>query len=292
MRRLILLGIPVLLGILACGAQPAVVAPATGRLPVSPTTPEPPPTAGAQAWASFPVDRKPRPILLLSRQPSMEGFTTDAAKLAALNGNLELAAELPAAPPTVVAQLPDGPAEFPTLPAERALADLRKELLSSQKPNPTDALPITRVELGSAAFPTDRGLIALPAWLFHPVDALGPIGWPALPPEAFWPQTAPRSLAPAAKLVDDTTLTVHLPAPPPACPGQPIYRRAAAPAESATTVMINVRTIPVSTAPGAAQPTCAHDLAMRFEPHRVTLAAPLGARVLLDDRGAPIAVTP
>jgi hypothetical protein len=275
---------------------PATPLPPTQLMP--PTGPTPDPDAALAAWQQFPVDRRPRPIVLLGSLPGIAGFMSDGGKIAALSGNYELAAALPPAPPTVTAQLPDGTFELPTLPAEQAFEGLRKpqgKQIDQPAPNPTDALPITRVELGTAQFLTDRGQLTLPSWLFHAVDALGPITWPALRPDAFWRpgELAAGGVLPDARLgADGRALTVQLPAPVDACPGEPVIRHDPVVTESAATVVVGVRPVVVSTAPGPPVTNCAHPAILKFEPHEVRLAAPLGARVLVDDKGAPMAVTP
>jgi hypothetical protein len=287
---LVLAGV-LLIATAACGERPIAVLP-RGDMPLS-TGGAPPadPAAALDAWTSFPVGRKPRPIVLVTRPPTLEGFTTGAAKLAALNGNYELSTGLPPTPPTVTAQLPDGPARFRTLPVEEALTGLQTKPPSA-KPNPTDALPIIRVELSTARFGTDRGSLTLPAWAFHAPDTLGPIAWPALPPEAFWQfeNRTEGALFQPATLAADGTLTVHLPAPPDPCPGQPLVRHEPVVHESPTAVSVGVRAVIMSTAPGDPRADCARTLVLRTEPHQIRLAAPLGARVLVNDHGSPIPV--
>jgi hypothetical protein len=223
----------------------------------------------------------------------MAGFTTDAAKRAAQEGNYELAAPLPVAPPTVTVRLPDGTADFSTLPAQAAVGHLRKAGRPEVPPNPTDALPITRIELGSETFLTDRGPLSLPAWLFHPVDSRGPVAWPALPPDAFWEHTGqqPSAIQQATLAADGRTLTVTLPAAPAPCSGQPPARHEPVVTESRTAAVVGVREIGTPGPPSTSGADCARDAMARYEPHQIQLAAPLGARVLVDQSGAPAAVT-
>jgi hypothetical protein len=282
-----LTGCALIVGVSACGARvdQSGTGPIGAASPASPTSAAPAP-AVADPWRSFPVDRHPRPIVLLSALPEMAGFTTDEAKLAASAGMFELAAGPPQAPRTVTAQLPDGPAQFSTLPLDSAVKGLRAIRAKGAVPDGVDPLRITKIELGTAEFSTDRGRISLPAWLFHPVDALGPIAWPALPDGAFWPHDPRTSATPPATLAADGTLTVSLPAAPEPCPGQPAVRTDVDVTESATAVVVRPRP-----APGPAQGDCARAAILRFEQHQVRLANPLGARVLLDEQGTPIAVT-
>lgn len=291
-----LAGCALIVGVSACG-RPADVgsnpvgAGAIGSVPATDPTSAAPAPAGSGAWKGFPVDRHPRPIVLLSALPEMAGFTTTEAKLAASAGMFELVAGPPEAPRTVTAQLPDGPAQFDTLPLESAIKGLRAIRAKGAIPDGVDPLRITKIELGTAEFSTDRGRISLPAWLFHPVDALGPIALPALPDTAFWPHEPRPSATPDAKLAADGTLTVSLPAAEEPCPGQPAFRTDVDVTESATSVLLRPRQVQVSTAPGPAQPDCARAAILRFEQHQVRLATPLGARVLIDEQDSPIAVT-
>jgi hypothetical protein len=81
MRLLVTAGVVALLCMTACGQRPADVgsAPGTplvapGQPPLNPgETPPADPSVALEAWKSFPVDRKPRPILLLQKPPSLEG---------------------------------------------------------------------------------------------------------------------------------------------------------------------------------------------------------------------------
>ncbi|HEU5472200.1 MAG TPA: hypothetical protein VFV67_16220 [Actinophytocola sp.] len=277
----ILIGVTLLLGVAACGGEPNVVLPiATG--PIAAPVPGP----GLAAWESFPVHQVPRPIVLTRRPPMLAGFSSDEGKLAAVAGSYEVTGPLPDAPPTVTAELPDGPAEFRTLPAEAALAGLRAAG-SGAGTQPAQPLRIQKVELGTATFGTDRGGLALPAWLFHSDQATGPIAWPALPDEAFWKAGATVGGPGPARLGPDGTLTLSLPAPAPPCPGEQPQRAEPVVTETDTAVAVTIRFDPPQPAGD-----CIQDAMLRFTEYQVRLGAPLGNRVLVDDQGAPIAVTP
>jgi hypothetical protein len=216
--------------------------------------------------------------------------------MAASTGNLTLDGPLPAGTPSPrPVSLPDGTRSLPLISAEDAFGQLRANP-DAKSVEQTKPLRITRVELGSTTFATDRGDVELPAWLFHPVDALGPIAWPAVGPDAFWrPGTVVPAISGArggdALSADGRALTLHLPAAPPPCPGQPITRSDPVAASNRTTVTISLRTVPTgSVAPGEKGGECVHDMMLRLVPYTVTLDAPLGNRVLLDGQGRVHAV--
>ncbi|MCE7007881.1 hypothetical protein LWC34_34425 [Kibdelosporangium philippinense] len=206
-------------------------------------------------WTTFPVDRKPRPIILLDPLPKP---------------GMELTlASAPTPPATMPVTLPDGVVSWPTINAEAALL-----AMGARRGGPS--VPAT---LASASFDTDRGKVTLPVWRF------GTVEWPALEPSVFWklgklPRFATEN--PPARL-DGLKLTVSLLVSREPCPGSepPVYRGVAK--ESATTVTV------YATADNAGK-CLPGDSEMR--PFEVTLPSPLGARVLVYGSGSPIAVNP
>ncbi len=249
------------------------------------------------AWRNFPVTRTPRPILLLGAPLRETGYHAGDAKLAVATGRYELAATLPSThPATSTATLPDGTFQLPIITAAQAYERLRGTGNPANAPDANPApLHITRVELGTASFHTDRGALDLPAWLFHAPDSFEPLAWPAPHPDAFWrlgdlPFAGDVS---DGRLADDAvTLTATMPAPHPgACPGDPIYRHHPVVLEESTVVAIGVRREIVSIEPGSHRDDCAYDLMRRTQQYTVTLAAPLGNRVLVSSAGMPAAVT-
>ncbi|HEU5472201.1 MAG TPA: hypothetical protein VFV67_16225 [Actinophytocola sp.] len=240
---------------------------------------------GLDPWSSFPVDQVPRPLVLTLRSPVLDGYTSGEAKMAGEVGNYEMTGPFPDAPPTVTAQLPDGPVEFRTLPAEGALAAMRET--GTPSPEPTTPIRIQRAELGTAPFRTDRGELVLPAWRFHSTDTLSPMAWPALPEEAFFAHDKPYPVhAGPARLGADGTLTVTLPAPSPPCPGEEPTRTEPLATETDTAVEVTVRFHPP-----ASGGFCEQVAMLRMAEYRFRLAKPLGNRVLVDEKGSPIAVT-
>lgn len=247
------------------------------------------------AWAEFPVDRKPRPIVLLGQPVLESGYHTDDGKIAVATGRLQLDAALPVGPAAITTTLPDGVYELPSVSAEQAYEQLRA--LGSPK-NAPDASPaplrITKVSLGTASFRTDRGALTLPAWLFEAPDSFEPLAVPALAASAFWTYGEigyPSFSGPTTLSADGLTLTVQLPAPhPTACPGDPLLRYVAEVVESGSAVAVGVRSEVISIQPGARRDDCGYDLMLRTAQYEVKLAAPLGNRVLLGPGGGPVPV--
>jgi hypothetical protein len=247
------------------------------------------------AWRDFPVRRAPRPILLCGQPLRETGYHSEDAKLAVATGRFELAAILPVRQPaTVRVKLPDGEFPLPIIPATQAYEGVRGTGKPGNAPdaNPTP-LRITRVELGTAPFDTDRGRLDLPAWLFHAPQSFEPLAWPAPSPEAFWRLGGLNYPSMDAQLAaGGVNLTVTMAAPyPGACPGDPIYRHIPVVVESGTAVAVGVRREVVSIEPGPRRTDCAYDAMLRTQPYTIALAAPLGNRVLVAASGEPASVT-
>jgi hypothetical protein len=98
-------------------------------------------------WAEFPVDRAPRPLVLVgSRSFVAGGFRSGEAKMAFIDGLFE--AGLPVPGPVLA-----------SLPAQRDRA-------ASGRPSPAP-LVITAAARSETEFWTDRGRRVLPAWRGH-----------------------------------------------------------------------------------------------------------------------------
>src|SRR5687767_3862102 len=89
-------------------------------------------------WTTFPVGRKPRPIIVLDSLPK-PGMTVTLAPA-------------PAPPATMLVTLPDGPAELRTITADEAVT-----AMGARRGGPS-----VGATLASAAFNTDRGKVTLP----------------------------------------------------------------------------------------------------------------------------------
>jgi hypothetical protein len=255
----------------------------------APAQPSAPPTdaAALDAWAQFPAGAHPRPIVLSALPQLPEGgFTSGDGKLAALDGRYELAAALPAdPPPTVAVTLPDGPAQLPTMTARQALDTLSTAPPGSDGP----AARITHVELGTATFGSDRGGLTLPAWLFTVDGAQGPIAVPAVAQSALWPrQPGGLVIGGGARVgTDGRTLKVVLVTGNGAtCPGMQRMREEPAVLESASAVVVGLRSVADGVVPGTPVPDCGVAATGIDTEFTVPLASPLGGRVLLAVQGA------
>jgi len=190
----------------------------------------------------------------------------------------------------------DGKATVPVIDAAAAWEAIRTLPNTAQVDPALAPLKITKVELGTAEFDTDRGTQKLPAWNFTVVDGTGPISWPAMRPDLFWKLGAvPRSQGAFGATVsaDGRNLTATMPAPPAEfCPGDRIYRYEPVVREGDTVVAIGLKTVDTGQVqPGQRAATCGYDLVLRTAPYPVSLSQPLGARVVVDTEGAPFAVT-
>ncbi|MFD0598719.1 hypothetical protein ACFQZ4_45830 [Catellatospora coxensis] len=245
-----------------------------------------------QQCADFPVERAPRPIVLMGdSRIRVQGFTTDNAKIALMQGKLALETTLPAGPSTVEVNLTDGTFTLPAISAEQAydviVAAGDPGAVSDVSPAP---LRITKIALGTAEFRTDRGRLTLPAWLFTAAESTQPLAVPMLAEAAFWRPGEPNLGEPGAASIaaDGMTLTVQLMKTPDPCPGMPTEQFEAEVAESTTAVAIGLRLVESSPAatPGRRQGGCLDDLVYRTQPYTVRLARPLGNRVLVGRDGA------
>ena len=104
---------------------------------------------GLQAWAGFPAERQPRPLILLSEAAQPGNFPNVQTKLAFHHGLIEAAPDFPA----------------PVLQALRG------------QPRPWEGSPLllTSATPGEREFATDRGRKRLPAWCVRAQDVSEPI---------------------------------------------------------------------------------------------------------------------
>lgn len=213
-------------------------------------------------WSEFPVDADPRPLVLTGFTAGSPDFRTDEAKQAFLAGALLSEVDIP----------PD------------VLSRLRPHPQMQRQDHP---LRVLAVERTTAEFQTDRGPRLLPAYRVEIEDALDPtyVLDPEVESAAWWPQDLTTELrgldaGPSAELQDDgQTITLFV------WGVLPTYSdvRVSAVLESTSAVMVlteetirdGFKTIP---------------LAAATHPVVVTLAAPLGARVLVHPSGFPLTV--
>lgn len=213
---------------------------------------------GLRAWAGFPADRQPRPLILLTSAAQSGAFPDGQKKLAFLNGWVEAAPGFPAQILEALRGQPR-PGEGPPLRLESAVA-------------------------GEREFATDRGRKRLPAWCVQAQGVTDPI-WvldPAASRQAWQPPGSAdlywrRSEASLGS--DGRTLTLSF-------TGAPEYYTSYPGAtflESGSAVAV----IPVR----EEHVTGLRTTVGKRREVSVTLARPLGNRVLLDEHGAPVMVT-
>jgi hypothetical protein len=215
-----------------------------------------------QAWAGFPADRDPRPLVLLSPAVRAGPFPADGrAKLAFVGGLVEAA---------------------PGFPAE-ILQALRPH--RQQADTPVEPLLVTTATLGTAEFLTDRGERQLPAWEVHahgvpdPIWVLDPgTGQQAWRPPGLEGHELTGRISRAHLGADGRTVTLSF-------TGIP-REYADYPRAEVLEVGSAVAVVPVPVDIG---PPRRWAYAQGREVTTV-LARPLGRRVLLDGRGSPVGV--
>jgi hypothetical protein len=248
------------------------------------------PSAGLlQAWADFPLNATPRPIVLVGSPVLVPSkFPDGDAKLAFMSGAFDLPGALPSGPVTA-----DG---YPVTSATAALGMLRSQshqaVTNSAASPAAKRLAITAARLSRATFITDRGEQSLPAWLFSVAGIDDPVGVLAVSPTAQWSPPGRSSQTDGTGSVggatvgsDHRTLTVGFigaQAGTGACTAS--YELSLA--ESATAVVVAV----IEHSHNASTTIC--DLVGHLRTASAALSTPLGARVVLDAAtGLPVAVT-
>jgi hypothetical protein len=214
----------------------------------------------AARWVAFPIAAVPRPIVLLEQRLQLPGgFVDSAAKVAWIQGAIEVDVPLP---PGLAAQLP-------VREAGRAETTLK----------------VTEVSRRCiAAFRCDRGLRELPAYQLRVTGLNG--FCVVLDPqvECWWPADATEAgLGSGGRAtVDEDGLTIHFPA----FGGVLTEFHRAEFEEHPTYVVGRAITSRRSLPPGTAVPLIGITRAVVGR-----LDASLDGRVLVDDRGRPLAVT-
>lgn len=293
-RRLaLLLGILVtLLGSTACeGARPAPAAQPTW-LPVDDPTFLIDPTA-TLPYRDFPVTAKPRPIVLTTNALADLNHPgkfnpLDAPGLHKRYSFTGSAPKAPAKPVTV--HLLDGDVQL-------HLADFAVMCDWSNVCPADQAGPPATLALGSAWFPTDRGVVRLPAWVLTPEDAThDAVAIPALPPSMFYGGDAtsepptPQGAVPGPATVSADGRTLHVPVPDTrdACSGQSNPPLPVVIEDGAAIVVASRPDRRVVSKPE----NCVNSLVGTYIAIDVQLDRPLGNRVVVDRYGYVFPVTP
>lgn len=240
------------------------------------------PAAILADWRSFPVDAKPRPLVLTGPAILDPQVSLGDLKEVYLNGRVDLAAALPASPPTA--------GGYPVLSAKAALERFHQaypgETVKGARTTPR--LRIVKVMLGQASFDTDRGPRQLPAWRFGFDAIAGPAWVLAVDPKALWtakPTSATDMGFRATPAADGRSLALaFIGGPDEPTPCGITYTGSAV--ESATAVVLVLHQRPQRKAGG--QVAC--DAVGYPRTVSVRLAAALGGRVLLTPYGVPMPV--
>ena len=219
------------------------------------------------AWADFPFDAVPRPVVLTGEALQVEGgFATGEAKYAFLRGAIEADETVPPEPVSALRHEPQ-------LTGAPARSRLR----------------VIRAVIDQTSFATDRGPLVLPAWRVEAADALGPV-W-VLSDQArqrCWNPSAPavagrgsHTLDHATVDADGATLTVFFTGMSPKHFG---YRAEVIETAAALAVVPFGHLLPDQTLTG---PVAAVGHHRKVE---VRLAGPLDGRVLVNTNAAPVPV--
>ena len=214
--------------------------------------------AGLEAWAGFPADLQPRPLVLLGSTVRPGGFPDGQTKLAFHDGFIEAVPDFPASVLQILRRRPRARAGSPLL--------------------------LTGATIDETEFVTDRGWQRLPAWRVRARDV----------PEPIWvldPGTGDRCWQPpgqdndgwgrqeAALETDGRTLTMSFVGSPQHYTSYPGARVL----ESGNAVALIPIRVELVTGPRTAVGVTRQVT--------VTLERSLGNRVLLDEAGGPVMVT-
>jgi hypothetical protein len=259
----------------ACGT-----APSTGA-----ATPPDPPVGALAAWNSFPAHQIPRPIVLMGI-PGPSAYAGGDAKIAAYCNRYRLAFQ----PNTVAPQ--QGVATWADHSSVAYQSVSEAAAFASMAGMPTGmnaadcaaaaVLDVTAGRFGAAAFPTDRGTAEISAWLFTVTGVAGDVVYPAIVPSAFWGGRVTNEGLDGAGVpvsADGRTLKYGFTG------GECDAGYMSAVAESDSAVAVRVVAIPKS-----GQGPC--KLMGHAESITISLASPLGGRVLLNDQGVVEAACP
>ena len=243
-----------------------------------------PPTAVLAAWKDFPAHADPRPIIAFGDtvehiQPA--GFPDGDRKLAWMCNRFVFASGV-----TVSEATPASTSGLATISSARAYSELIKARSANSDSVCGSYTPfvISAVRWSLAGFPTDRGTMQLPAWVFDVPEVGAYIGYLGIDPSALWGGGLSAHGRDAEVSFDGMRLRMPV-ANPGQAPCESDYTAAAA--ESDTAVAIAVRAFPHEPGPGAG---CS--LILRTGYVTVALHSPLDGRVVLDEQGNLGAVCP
>ena len=219
-----------------------------------------------EAWAAFPADRDPRPLVLLDTIRAIRPsglFPDQETKMAFQHGTVEA---VPGFPAPVLGALRGQPGNYAGPP-----------------------LLLTDAVFGSFRYETDRGPRILPTWevhaqgVFHAIEVLDPA---VISSGQVWEPPGRKRVSGARPTVilgaDGRTLTMSYTGSPPTDSDQDPARTL----ESGNAVAL------IFSEKTKLRPGGWHTLVGRTREVTATLPAPLANRVLLDSKGGPVVVTP
>jgi len=266
--------------ITACGAV-------AGQSASTPLPLPSPPTAALARWNDFPANANPRPTILFGAFVEHIGpgqFPDNDSKLTWLCNKFVLASgvQLTSTGPAIAsARWPSGAtASYRSIGSARAFSALMARPGGGNSTDCPHLKPfvITNVRWSTAGFSTDRGTATMSAWLFDVPEAEGFLGYSGIDPSALWGGGIATEGRGAQLSPDGRTLKIAVSN---AQPGPCGSDYTANTAESSTAVAVAVKQIP-HVSPGQ-DVMC--DLMLRGSYITVRLKAPLGGRVLLDEKG-------
>lgn len=296
------------LSVVACGSPGATGVPPT--VPPSASSSASPsaspivlPTRALVAWDGFPADQVPRPIVLMGSIYSPSGFSSLQAKDATFCRKFKAGATLPKGVPSgAYASWAGGAnAVYPAISAAAAFA-----AMAASTPEMSAvfcALVVGGAHFGAFDFLTDRGTAHIYSWLFTAKGVNDYLGYPGLAPSPRRKGGPIKRLlnARATVATDERTLAFSFyGAQAGSGPCDADYKGLVAESKSAVAVALqeipNTTPGPPSAAPGSpsaaspSPPACIPIVVLRSV--TVTLAGPLGGRVVVDASGAPVSVCP
>jgi hypothetical protein len=264
----------------ACGQGVAVVPPPIG-----------PPTAALAAWDAFPVGQTPRPVVLVVNPSRTFGFgSNEDAKMAAtchkLTSSIAVSNVVPRA--ANVSWSIGTQAVYPAISAAAAFAAMTQYGSGSSQPACTSVQPlvVTAVHFLPYGFVTDRGQAEIDSWLFT-LNGIDLVAYPAVASSALLNANLSRGSTNFGSTLsaDALSLTVSFSGKESTGVCAADYRGVVA--ESKTAAAIALQEIPHQ---DSDQSNCQGISELRYV--HVSLASPLGGRLLLDASGNLVPVCP
>ena len=248
------------------------------------------PTAALAAWAAFPAGQKPRPVVLIANLSPEGGFGGDDSKIAWLCHKFTSAITLPTAIPRIanVSWSTGVKGAYPSISAAAALTAMTQPGPGTSESYCTSAGPIvfTAARFGPARFITDRGSAQIDSWLFTTTASSGALAYPALGASAVWNADLLEGSGNGTIVSDDgRTLKFGFVGGSGTGPCAVHYQPLVAESQSAVAVAVQA-------APSTSACNGPSDAVGYLRTMYVSLAGPLGGRVVLDATGNLATVCP